>query len=77
MGSFGDDGVPVDVGGTTVLDTPAQVQAQFPGNTATPTANFSFVWNGAVLGFNAGDTFVVTPDLLAALQAASAPIAQP
>lgn len=77
MASNGDDGIPVDVGGELVLETPAQVQAQFPGNTLTPTANFSFVWNGTVQSYTGGDTVVVTPDLLAALTAASAPFSQP
>lgn len=77
MGSFGDDGIPVDINGTVTLDTPAQVQALYPGSTITPTANFTFSFNGTILSFYQGDTEPVTSDLLAALTAAAAPFSQP
>ena len=77
MASFGDDGISVAVGNDVVLETPAQVQAQFPGSTITPTANFNFSYNGTVQSYLYGDTAVVTPDLLAALSAAGAPFSQP
>lgn len=77
MSSFGDDGIPVEINGSIALETPAQVQAQFPGSTITPTANFTFAINGAVTAYYQGDTVVVTPDLLAALTAAGCPFSQP
>lgn len=77
MASNVSDGIAVQVGNATVLETPSQVQAQFPGSTITPSANFSFVWNSTVQSYTLGDTVVVTPDLLAALTAASAPFSQP
>lgn len=37
----------------------------------TPAAPFGFWWNGAMLSFQTGISFIATPDLYAALNAAS------
>ncbi|QBP09367.1 hypothetical protein [Cupriavidus metallidurans] len=71
------DPIEVEVGGSVAVDSTAQFDAQFPGTTATATAAFNFPYNGTILQYNQGDSFVVTPDLLAALTAAGAPISQP
>lgn len=68
---------PVDINGVIALDSAAQVQAAFPGQTLTPTATFSFPWNGLTLSFTQGESQVVMPDVLAALTAAGAPFTQP
>lgn len=71
------DPIEVDSGGSIAVDTSAQFTAQFPGTTATATSVFALTFNGSILYYNAGDQFVVTPDLLAALTAANAPFTQP
>lgn len=71
------DTIPIIVNGVVAQDTPAQIQAAFPGATVTPTANFDFPWNGDEINFFAGMSQEVTPDLLAALTAAGAPFTQP
>jgi hypothetical protein len=64
-------------GGVTQEPSNAFLQAQFPGKTVTPSTSFAFVFKGTVVNFLNGVTQVVTPDLLAALTAASAPVFQP
>jgi hypothetical protein len=76
-GTSGDDGVSVLVGGVMTLETDPQVIAQFSGQTLTPTADFTFPWNGALVSFRANDTIVIGADLLAALTTAGAPFTQP
>jgi len=71
------DPIEVEVGGSVAVDSVAQFDAQFSGKTATATAAFNFPYNGSILQFAQGDSFVVTPDLLAALTAAGAPFTQP
>ncbi|MFC4526407.1 hypothetical protein ISN76_12955 [Dyella halodurans] len=71
------DPIEVEVGGDVSVDTTAQFDAQFSGKTATATAAFAFPFNGSILQFAQGDSFVVTPDLLAALTSAGAPFSQP
>lgn len=65
------------VNGVVANLTNADVQAAYSGKTITPTATFEFPWNGDVLEFVIGVTQEVTPDLLAALTAISAPFSQP
>jgi len=71
------DLIAVAVDGVLAEETSALVQAQFPGQTVTPSADFTFPWNGVLIPYRQGDTQVVTPDLLAALTAANAPFSQP
>lgn len=71
------DPISVDVNGVIANDQSSQIQSLYPGHTFTPTANFSFVWNNAILSFTFGDSVETTPDLLAALTAAGAPITTP
>jgi hypothetical protein len=40
----------------------------------TPTANFSFIFNGVLTDYTINQSFVVTPDLLAAMNLAGMPI---
>lgn len=75
--SSADDGVPVLVNGEVSLETDPTVVAQFSGQTITPTADFAFPWNGALVQFRSGDTSVVPADFLAALNSAGAPFTQP
>lgn len=77
--SFVPDVIPVDVGNGVIADVaPSQVAALFPTmSTITPSAPFSFSWNGSILQFNSGDTQPVPADLLAALTAAGAPFTTP
>lgn len=72
-----DDGVEIDINGDISLVPVTVAQALFPGATVTPLQNFSFLWNGAILSFSQGETQVVTPDLMAALAAQSAPYTTP
>lgn len=75
--SFVNDVLPVaSVNSQIVNASPAQIAALFP-LTITPTALFSFPWNGSILQFNIGDTQPVAPDLLAALTAAGASFTSP
>jgi hypothetical protein len=71
------DPIEVEVGGDVAVDTTAQFDTTFSGKTATATAQFAIMFNGCIVSYNQGDCFVVTPDLLAALTAASAPFTQP
>lgn len=71
------DEVSTVINGDTVEEAPNALQAQFPGQTITPTASFNFAWNGTIIQYSLGDTQVVTPDLLAALTAAGAPFTTP
>lgn len=71
------DPIEVNIGGVVAVDTVAQFDAAYPGKTATATQTFAFPFNGCIISYNQGDCFVVTPDLLAALTAANAPITQP
>ena len=68
------DTVSVALGPIVKAMTPAQLIAQFPGNTKTPTANFSAHYRGHTLSFAKNVPFVTTPDLLTFLAAQSAPI---
>jgi len=72
-----DDGLPVDVNGVISLDQSAAAQAQFSGKTVTPLQDFPFFWNGVIISFYAGQSAVVTPDLMAALIAQNAPVTTP
>ena len=71
------DPILVDSGGNIAVVTSAQLVAQYPGATATATSVFALTFNGTINYYNAGNQFVVTPDLLAALNAAGAPFTQP
>lgn len=71
------DGIEVDVNGVITVDPSAAVQAQFAGATVTPTQDFAFFWNGVTVNFYSGASAVVTPDLMAALIAQSAPVTTP
>jgi hypothetical protein len=72
-----DDGVPVDVNGVVAVDQSAAVQTLYTGSTVTPTQDFPFIWNGAIINFFSGESQVVTPDLQAALLAQGAPVTTP
>ena len=71
------DPIAVDQAGVISEDTAAQIQALYVGHTITPTAPFTYSWNGVLISFNTGDTLEVEPGLLAALTAAGAPFTQP
>lgn len=66
--------IPVAIGSVVQSFTPAQLNAQFAGNTKTPTANFSAHLNGHTLAFRKGVPFITTAAMLAALTAQNAPI---
>ena len=53
----------------------AQVSTKYTGAVKTPSANFSMVFQGQHLSFTKNVPFPTTPDLLAALTAAGAPVA--
>ena len=67
----------LEVGGVIAVDSNAQVQALYSGNTITPTADFQFMWNGAVLQFWNGTTSEVDAGLKAAMTAAGCPFSTP
>ena len=66
--------IPVAIGSTIVAHTATQFNTRFAGNTKTPTANFSAVYQGHTLSFRKGVPFVTNPALLAVLTAQNAPI---
>lgn len=64
-----------DSNGNTQTYLLADFQAANPGVTInTPSANFSFGWNGVTTDYIAGQPVVLTPDLFAAMTAAGQPI---
>ena len=67
----------LDQNGVEIIDTNAQLQAMYPGNTCTPTANFDFEWLGQTVQFTYGVTQYVETALLNALTAQGAPITTP
>lgn len=55
--------------------TPAQLTTKYgAGNSKTPSANFTMKFQGQTMHFYKNVPFVTTPDLLAALTAANAPV---
>ncbi|PUA19588.1 hypothetical protein [Glaciimonas sp. PCH181] len=69
-----DDLVPCIINGVTVNLDPSLVAAAAGGIIVTPTATFSFAYNGEVIEFTFGDPQSVDAALQAALVAAGAPV---
>lgn len=72
-----DSGTPLVKNGVTTLAQATDVQSAYSGNTITPTASFSFPWNGQTLQFRVGQSVEVEAALHTALTAAGAPFNTP
>jgi hypothetical protein len=65
-----------DAAGDTITELATDYAIAFPGvPLRTPSANFSFGWNGVLTDYVLGQPAVVSADQFAAMTAAGCPIA--